>query len=279
MSSSKFPPRTVHLSSRYADAKYTPNDTNKCNFQLNTQVTVPPEYVLQVSVLSASIPQSYYNIPSLTILTFTNGAVSQPVNINPGNYSGTDIATIIDAQIPTYITVTFSNQTGKFTFTGTVANTSFVIPASPLLGTSVSHTINNAQTVYSDYIPDLAGTRYINIVSSLNTESLTAGTAPLGSGVLASIPASVPFGQFITYIPNNLVRNQLKESYISYFDISICDSDLNLLSLNNVNWEIVLLIEVVIPPGQSPIYNASPNGDLLNAVRTYHPRDYAKSQY
>jgi hypothetical protein len=251
---------------------------------------IPPEYLLVVSVYNASIPFSYYAISSPTTLQFKFTGGTAPagglvfnVVIPAGNWSPVDVVNFINNQqlvanggLGAEFTATFSQQTGKFTFTNLNANGySTTIPASPILGTSSSHLISGVSSIISDYIPSLSGTRYINILSSLSTDCITAGTIPTSSGVLASIPVSVLPGSYITYQPNILVKNILKESYLTYFDITICDSDMNALTLNGVDWEMDLLVEVIIPQSENQVYNQSPAGDLFNAVNTYHPRKYA----
>ena len=264
MSTPSFNPRTIHCSSKYAEFNYDTTMT-KCNFQLNVPITVPQEYELHVSVLMANIPFSFYSVPATTI-TYTNQGANVTWSIPAGNWSGTDIATILTNSS---VQVTFVTQTGLFNFkalTGTV-----VLPISTLLGitTSLSMTVNQTKSAQS--MPDIAGTRFIHIVSSLNTDCITAGTIPIGSGVLASVPINAPPNNFIIFQPNNLVKNKLRESYITNFDITLCDSNMSPLNMNNVAWEIVLLVEIVIPNDKAA-FNASPTGDLFNAVATYHPR-------
>ena len=263
MSTPSFNPRTIHCSSKYAEFNYDTTMT-KCNFQLNVPITVPQEYELHVSVLLANIPFSFYSVPATTI-TYTVGGVNNTWTIPAGNWSGTDIATLLTNA---YVQVTFVTQTGLFNFkalTGTV-----VLPISTLLGINAPLSISAGATKVAQQMPDIAGTRFVHILSSLNTDCITTGTTPIGSGVLASVPINAPPNNFIIFQPNNLVKNKLRESYITNFDITLVDSNMNPLNMNNVAWEIVLLVEIVIPNDKA--FNASPTGDLFNAVATYHPR-------
>ena len=275
MAPSSFAPRTIHCASKYATVNYDQTMT-KCNFQLNRPITVPQEYEVHISVLSASIPFSFYSVPAFT-LTYAAG---RSVSVVAGNWSGTDLAGLLT--LAGTMAVTFTVQTGLFKFTnnsgapitisaGSFSNTTASAPLS-ILGFLAAKTVGAGASVYSDYFPDIAGTRFINILSSLNTEAITTGTVTGGSGVLISLPVNVLPNQFIVFQPQNLVRNKLKEAYVSNFDITICDTSMAPLNLNNVAWELDLLIEVYIPPDLSPIYNEAPYGDLFNAAKAYHPR-------
>ena len=263
MSPPSFNPRTIHCSSKYAEVNYDTTMT-KCNFQLNVPISIPQEYELHVSVILANIPFSFYAIPATTI-TYTVGGTNNTWSIPAGNWSGTDLATILTTS---NITVKFIQQTGLFQFTA--GSSTVVLPISPLLGITTALTLTASQTKYGQVMPDIAGTRFIHILSSLNTDCITTGTIPIGAGVLASVPINAAPNQFIIFQPNNLVKNKLRESYITNFDITLCDSNMNPLNMNNVAWEIQLLVEVLVPDGKP--YNEAPMGDLFNATRMYHPR-------
>jgi len=263
MSPPSFAPRTIHCSSKYASVNYDTTMT-KCNFQLNRPISVPQEYELHISVLSACIPYSFYAIPATSIV-YTVGGTNNTWNVPAGNWSGTDLATILTTS---NITVKFIQQTGLFQFTA--GSSTVVLPVSSILGITSALTLTASQTKYSQQMPDIAGTRFINILSSLNTDCITTGTTTGGSGVLISLPVSAPPNNFIIFAPQNLVRNKLKESYVSNFDITICDSNMTPLNMNGIAWELDLLIEVLVPNDQP--YNEAPVGDLFNATVAYHPR-------
>lgn len=265
----QFPPRTIHLSSKYA-SQYFDTQKTKCGFQLSRPITVPSEYELHIALLSASIPFSFYSIPATT-LTYLIGAVVTPwVQILAGNWSVIDLVNLLTVA---NITVTFTTQTGLFTFRNNNAGT-ITLPASPLLGTTTSKVLAPNASVNSDIFPDIAGTRFINILSSLNTDCLTAGTTPAGSGVLSSVPVSAINNQFIIYQPNNLVQNRLKETNINNIDITICDSNMNPLNMNGCDWEIDLIITVL---EEEPTSKVSQDEDLFSTAAMYNPKKIRRS--
>jgi hypothetical protein len=261
-----FNPRTIHCSSKYASINWDSNMT-KCTFQLNRPLNVPSEYELCVSVLSASIPYSYYSIPTTAVTYVKNAATVNWATIPQGNWSGSDIAAKLTNSD---VTVTFVNQTGLFSFVNNNPTYTLTIAPSAILGIRTNLAVAVGATGYSQYFPDISGTRFINILSSLNTECLTTGTMPQGTGALLSLPVNCAPNGFIIYTPQNLVTNRLKESYISQFDITICDSDMQPLNLNGVAWEIDILVTVIIPPNLPPEYNQAPLGlDLFGAQNGY----------
>lgn len=260
----QFPPRTIHLSSKYA-SQYYDNQKTKCGFTLSRPITVPSEFELHVALLSACIPFSFYSVPQTT-LTYLIGAVSTPwITIPAGNWSTTDLVNLLTI---TNITVTFTTQTGLFTFRNNNAGT-ITLPASTLLGTLTPKVLATNASTTSDIIPDIAGTRFINIVSSLTTDCITAGTTPSGSGQLMSIPVNASPSQFIIYQPNNLVQNRLKETNINSIDITLCDSNMNTLNMNGSDWEIDLLITVL---EEEETRHVSQDEDLFSSIAKYNPK-------
>ena len=258
-------PRTVHCASKYANAVADVTNRGKCTFVLNRPLTVPPEYEMHVSVLSATIPFSFYSIPSSVAFQFVAGAVW--ATISPGNWSATDIANLLT--VAGTINVTYVWETGLFSFKNNSAS-AFTLPINNILGTLNTKVVAPGATVVGDIIPDIAGTRFINILSTLNTQCITTGTTSAGSGVLISLPVNCAPNGFIQFAPQNLVRNKLSETYINTFDITICDSNMQPLNLHGCDFELDLLVETVIPIGENPKYNEAPVQDsLFDSVRNY----------
>lgn len=259
-------PRVIHCSSRYATIVYDGTKA-KCSFELNRVLSIPEEYELYVSILSAAIPYTYYSIPQTTF-TYTVGGTNQSLTLSAGNWSGFDIAAKLTNS---HFALLFTPQTGLFTFTNKTANTIVINPSS-ILGLNTAYTLTANQSRNSQIIPDIAGTRYINIVSNLATDTIAAGNTPATSGCILSIPVAELPGELICYSPNNLVRHKLRENHISTLEITICDSNFQQLNLNGCDWELDILIEVNIP-AKGIQYNESPGGlDLFAATRNYRVR-------
>ena len=246
----------------------------KCSFQLSRPITIPQQYQLTIGVLSACIPSTYYAIPAPVTLQYNIGAgLVNWVIIPAGNWSTADF-TQAAGTVPASparlsnasVTVTYTQETGLFTFTA-LAPYNVTIPISPLLGTTATHLIAAGASVNGDTFPALNGTLYINVLSSLNTDCITTGTTPSGSGVLASIPVNGMNNTIINYLPNIIVKSVLKENSISTLDITLCDDNLTPLNMNGVPWAIDLYIECDIP-NKSSEYNQTPTIDLFTAAKT-----------
>jgi hypothetical protein len=252
--------RTVFLSSRYSDFVYNPATKSKCNFQLNVPLSIPSEYAFLVSVISANVPYSFYVIPTATTVQYIIGGVTKTLTVQPGNWTADYIAGTFLSD--SSVTTTWAAATNTFTMT---CGTSITLLASPLFGTLANTQGTNITSVVT---PDIAGTRYVHVLSSLQTDGITTGTMPIGSGELAAIPVSAQVGNFITYMPNIAPKFKLRESTISNFDITLCDSNLNPLNMNGCDWEICLKVELYIPPGQEQTYSDAPKGlGLFDASR------------
>ena len=170
-----FSQRVIHLNSKYA----TSSTTNTYSFQLSKPITIPQEYSLVASVISATIPSSFYAFPNPITLQYTiNGTTtnwvynSQPYTIPAGNWtiievanflntgsSGTtsaNLASIITAGT-TNVNVNYVPDMNVFSFTKAGANT-VVIPSqattylNSILGISSSITLG-VNTVYGNFAP------------------------------------------------------------------------------------------------------------------------------
>lgn len=275
MSPPNFSERTIHLASNFATLNYDKTMT-RCLFQLSKPIVIPEEYSLEISVLSASIPYTYYGIPNpitVNIQRAINGVFEDNNVIIPsGNWSVYDIATMLT--IPGIITVSFVPQKGLFLFQNADATsrTVEIYGAVPMLGLSEAITTTTVQGVYAPNIPNVSGTRYVLVQSSLKTDTISAGTIPQYSGVLCAVPVNARPNELIVYQPNHPVRNIMKESSISSIEITMTDSDGQPLSFLGSPWELDLLVSIEIPPGETQSYNEDPRGGNIFGIHKGYRR-------
>lgn len=241
----KWAPRTLTLNSKYADIVFDANKRSRALFQLNKPIAIPQDYQLHVSLISASIPRTWYNIWQATTVTYSRGSFT----IQPGNYGADELSTLLTNLD---VTTTYSSATGLFTMT---SGTSFTLNASPLFGTLSNKT---GTSVTSDIIPKIYGTTSVVVATSLSSDALTAGTVPIGSGRVATVPVNVDPFAIISYEPNFQVKVKLSESYVGQLEVELRDDDLDLLELNGGEWEITLLFEVEEPESEAPTNNERP---------------------
>jgi hypothetical protein len=242
----KWAPRTLTLNSKYADIVFDANKRSRALFQLNKPIAIPQDYDLYVSLISASIPRTWYNIWQATVVTYSRGSFT----VQPGNYSADELAVLLtDGDV----TTTYSTTTGLFTM---ISGTSFTLNASTLFGTLANKT---GTSVSSDIIPKIYGTTSVVVATSMSSDALTAGSVPIGSGRIATVPVDVPPFDIISYEPNFPVKVKLAESYIGQLEVELRDDDLDLLELNGGEWEVTLLFEVEEPEGaDAPTSNERP---------------------
>lgn len=241
----KWAPRTLTLNSKYADIIFDANKRSRALFQLNKPIAIPQDYDLSVSLISASIPRTWYNIWQATTVTYSRGSFT----IQPGNYGADELATLMSNFD---VVTTYSTNTGLFTMT---SGTAFTLNASPLFGTLSN---KSGTSVTSDIIPKIYGTTSVVVSTSLSSDALTAGTVPIGSGRVATVPVDVDPFAIISYEPNFPVRVKLAESYVGELQVELRDDDLDLLELNGGEWEITLLFEVEEPEDAPPTSNERP---------------------
>ena len=156
----------------YVNSLYrTSGTSNAFSIDLSGQLNQPNNYD-SITLLSASIPKSYYLIDSTNntfSVTETGGNGTKTITIPVGNYSLSQMITTLNTKLAIAVsslafvyTATASSQTGKITFTqstGASASTftftsaspysvlGFTIGSSPLTGTAGSFSITSTNVV------------------------------------------------------------------------------------------------------------------------------------
>jgi hypothetical protein len=104
----------IHLNSKSATMT---NGLSDCYFYINT-IEVPSDYQINISVISAAIPYSFYCVNSLNNkLSFKIGSVISTVTFIQGNYNITQWLTYLQS-LGLPFTITLNKLINKFTFTG-----------------------------------------------------------------------------------------------------------------------------------------------------------------
>lgn len=252
-------PRTAYLSSKYATATFV----GGARFQLQQPIAIPDEYELYVSVVSASIPFSFYSIPA-SVVTYTINGSTVNLSIPAGNWSASDLCGYLtDSNVSTI----YTTQTGFFTMS---SQTAITLSASNLFGINTPTT---GTSITSTVIPDIAGTRFINILTNLGTDFIGAGSVP-NAPVLASIPVSVGPNYLNTYLPGVTPRLRIKSNSINALQVHLTDDDLNPLNLNGGQWAMTLYFEISPGPDTPAMFSEAPKGmNLFEATRNYRSKN------
>jgi len=256
------------------------NDT-ELSYQFNRNLDIPLNYNLQVSVLSAEIPHSWYTwdepIRMGLIWDDTGGnstfaLVQFPAqNWSPCLFRGAFLAwrkTLPLAQ--QNIDMTFNMNTLKWTFGGTGTG-NWAISITAASGGALSKTsaasvwrcfgfTPPAQTLPTFYKPawdyntpvstsvcDFTRFHTLSVTSKLlNTSSIDSNSPQVGDQhVLTKIPVNAPFGSIILYKGNLLDGYLYRTKRFNRVDLAIRDHDGSLVQLNGGRFNITLLCQYI----------------------------------
>jgi len=241
----------VHLNSKYATS-YNNGNVADCNFSL-PNIETDDGYYIHLSVLSAVIPYSFYNIDSTNNCLFYQEIVSG-TNLNTtlyiasGNYNAIQLASYLTANLPR-TTVSYSTITGKYTFINSAYN--FIIRSQystclSLLGCS-SNDLYNTSALFqlvSNTPANLSPRQCCCINTNLNTGNINN---QLGSNrsIICSIPiTSQPFS-LIVYNNLNAAKFNLYSNFLNSISLRLTDQTGTTLNLNNQYFSITLQLDII----------------------------------
>lgn len=236
----------IFLNSRYANQTIDDNPANSVYYL--PVIEIPDGYHIYLSLQNANIPYSFYSITA-TDNTFIWGLVSQPsniYNIEPGNYTITQLINSLKSIMGVAYTITFDPITCKIRFEHTTTN--FIIYAS-----SFNHIIGFSKTTNSTSVSRiLVGRDCVNLnqIRALNIEvnfpTYNVNVAqPQNQNILATIPVFVAPFSIITYTNTNNFRTNLYVNKLDQIQIRIVDNSGLLVNLNGINYQMTLQLDCV----------------------------------
>ena len=236
----------VFLNSKTAN-KYINGYTSNCIFNL-PQFILPRVKNMYVSVQSATIPYSFYNVDYFNdLLVYNiNGGSNINITIPQGNYNTTTLRTYV-LSVMTGFTITYSSLSNTFTFTHPTYDFSFKKESTcmEILGF-------NENVAYSSVSKSMASINCINLFTirniyiqsnNLMLNNLNNAT-PNNCTILASIPLTT--GQFSVVNYNNINNIRSRIDNIRNFtqlNINLTDQDGDILDLNGCHFSITLQID------------------------------------
>lgn len=269
-----FAPRLLHLES--SRARYNPDTTknSSATFGLSRPITVPADYGLYVSCISAQIPYSFWGIPTAVGIPITYGAsnTARTLTIPAGNYSAVQIASALTDTGVSGLTVTYdfalgtfkftTNGTNQVTFPAQAVNLQIGIPAS-------GQSIAISSSYQAPYAPQLLGPKAIQLNTSIPIQTTTAGC---GTGqTLCFIPIDVSNNNLIVYKPGTgiPIKQYCESNYIDSITVSLNDEYGNPLDFKGLNWAIDICFELFTPPDMQGVSFTEQveGGDLYSAIR------------
>lgn len=245
-------PIEIYLNSQYYTTKFNGTSNSDMIFLFKNPVIPPLNHNMTLRLKNIYIPLTMY------IVNDTNNTLiidTTTYTLDNGNYNANSIITELISKLGSNFTITYDNITNKLTFTKSTGN--FTIQSSStclrILGfqenTSYTSTGNSLTSIYPI---DLTGDNVLYVdLPNIKTFNLSSRTGTQTS-IISSILLDVPFGSVLYYENPILQGSVIQEDHISFIHIRILSEDgINLLNLQNANWEITLEIGFV-PKTQQP---------------------------
>lgn len=236
----------IFLNSKTAN-KYINGYTSNCIFNL-PQFIIPRVKKMYVSVQSATIPYSFYNVDYFNDLLVynVNGGSDINITIPQGNYNVTTLRTYL-LSVMTGFTITYSSLNNSYTFTHSTYDFSFKKTSTcmEILGF-------NENVTYSSVSKSMTSINCINLFTIRNVyiqsnnlmlNNLNNAT-PNNCTILCSIPLTT--GQFsvVTFSNVNNVRSKIDNiRNFTQLNINLTDQDGDILDLNGCHFSITLQID------------------------------------
>ena len=237
----------ITLNSKYAQ-KYINNSRSNCDFYFPV-IEIPAQHHIYLSVQSAIIPYSFYNInASNNTLYYTVNGVDLTLTIDPGNYNTIQLASYMTKWMSGFV-VTYANITNTFTFTNSIYNFSFDILSTCLsiLGFSAKlplYLISILKSLTSPFCVNMQTVQCINIRSNYSTMNINSYDMKSNNTMVCFPLSGAPYSNIVFENKSNF-RSNMYTNVLSYINIQITDQDTNIINLNGLDWTIVLQIDVV----------------------------------
>mgnify|MGYP003684306549 CR=1 FL=1 len=245
----------LFLDTEYADATL---DDGTHVFSLLDPITVPLGHTLQVRLLNAWLPHTYYSIfegnDTLVIAYDDGGDIplgDVTIKLPHGNRSVDDIVVYLnDGRLDGYV-VSYDENTNRLTFEG-MENTQTVLVVKPgttcqrLLGldvgASASVSDDFALRLVASRIVDLTRTSSVFVHTNLFTQNRDPRTRRVGD-ILAKIPSSAQFNEIDHFSSDAFV--DVFNRYLSYVSIRLSDDDGRTVDLNGGRFTATLKIAFI----------------------------------
>lgn len=236
----------IFLNSRYANQTIEDNPANSVYYL--PVIEIPDGHHIYLSLQNANIPYSFYSITE-TDNTFIWGLVSQPsniYNIEPGNYTITQLINSLKSIMGIAYTITFDPITCKIRFEHTTTN--FIIYAASfnhIIGFSkTTNSTSDSRVLIGRDCVNLNQIRALNIEVNFPTYNVNVAQ-PLNQNILATIPVFVAPFSIITYTNTNNFRTNLYVNKLDQIQIRIVDNSGSLVNLNGINYQMTLQLDCV----------------------------------
>tara|TARA_R110000822_G_scaffold29155_1_gene86138 strand:- start:96 stop:941 length:846 start_codon:yes stop_codon:yes gene_type:complete len=215
-------------------------------YRLDKHIRARDNHVIQIELLDAEIPVSFYAINSNNNeLKVTVGGVQSTLMLDPGNYSATEVRDIFNTTYLTQVVATYIPASNRFSFQGTGAWSFAAAKGNYVFGVAdAGQTSDSLHKVVSTRMVNLAGLNNIFIkVVNVNLENLDSHGKE--SGILAKIVVDQGFGGLVHFEDYHHALNLLKETNINNIELKMVDLDGRPVGgdtgFNGVPWSLTLM--------------------------------------
>tara|TARA_R110000744_G_scaffold164103_1_gene281196 strand:- start:741 stop:1667 length:927 start_codon:yes stop_codon:yes gene_type:complete len=275
------PPIIIHLDSRFAtqylevDSNGKPKTTNFI-YVMKEPITVPDHMNLLVSLHTATIPYSFYNVRTGVNdkIYYEVAGVAKLLTLDAGNYSATGLASVLDLHIEANSAATseisYSRQTLKFGFTITgVASFNFKFNgqtdgANELLGIyEEDFNIPIGVETLSDKAIDLNDSIHgLYIRQNIATKGCLDNEEGTFSNILERLPITTNAGGIIFFNSSGEHATMVSVPAVQTIGIKLTDDRNRAIDLNGLHFQLSLKIAYIhkekLRAGQPRRYDPTP---------------------
>mgnify|MGYP003635670232 CR=1 FL=1 len=254
--------KTIHINSENAHNSLDSSITTNFQLFLDESVKCPQNERMLISLHSATVPYSFYNIRSdvnNTVGYKLNGVYGE-FNITPGNYTSTTLINFLEPTISSLLTgdlvIIFDRTIMKFNFTlNNVSDdntfkfdfTTSPTPANIELGFKVeeTNTISHSSGLVSANVVDVNGSIHgLFVRTNLSSEGCFDSFTKGFNTILGRIPITTNFGSVLFFEPMNSVHKILiHKREIHTLTIRLTDEKNRLVDLNGLHFSIALQVD------------------------------------
>ena len=217
-----------------------------------------------VSLYSAEIPCSFYNINiNNNVLQYTVESVQYSLTIPEGNYNSTTFSAAFKTQFEAEthaktITLAIDRLTGLLTFSISAFTLAFLYTNSSMyevLGFDDETNYSFSDSLTAPHMANLLGVKKIKILSNALAHGGIDSASMSGSSLLHTLSVDKAAFQLLTYQNPSSHFAKLKRKTISEIDIQLRDENNDLLDMNNIYWDLSILLNIYRKFQVSPIDN------------------------
>jgi hypothetical protein len=232
----------LYLESEKPYKSYT--DCHK-EYRLAKHIRARDNHVIQIELLDAEIPVSFYAVNSYNNeLKVTVGSVQTTLTLDPGNYSATEVCDIFNTTYANQVVATYIPASNRISFQGSGAWSFAAAKANYIFGVAdAGQTADSSHKIVSTRMVNLAGLNNIFVkIVNINLENLDSRGNE--SGILAKIVIDEGFGGLVHFEDHHHALNLLKETNIHNIELKLVDIEGRPVGgdtgFNGVPWSLTL---------------------------------------